>query len=194
MAQFSKAYAILRPLEGAYSNDPNDRGGETYKGIARKKQPAWPGWELIDAAREYSDFPDTLERPALREKLRPLVFAFYKETQWDTFHGDLIESQAVAEELLEAGVNLGLVTAGQFLQRALNHYNGRRLPVLEYDQLEVDGAIGPKTRAVLVKAILLGYRSKILAMQNALQLGRYESITRNDGTQKVYSHGWGNRG
>ena len=50
MADFLTAYAPLARYEGGWCNDPADRGGETYAGIARNFFPAWPGWALIDAA------------------------------------------------------------------------------------------------------------------------------------------------
>jgi lysozyme family protein len=48
MAHFKTAYALTMGHEGIYSNNPKDRGGETYKGIARKFHPSWEGWKAID--------------------------------------------------------------------------------------------------------------------------------------------------
>ena len=39
MANFSDAYALTSAHEGGYVNDPVDRGGETYRGIARRYFP-----------------------------------------------------------------------------------------------------------------------------------------------------------
>lgn len=194
MAHFGKAYfGVVGPIEGGYVSDPTDRGGETYCGIARMANPSWEGWAVIDQAKVYSDFPATLERSALKAKLREMVLQFFKGEHWDAFGGDLIESQEVAEELLDVSVNCGLITAGKFLQRALNHFNRRNYPGREWDDLLVDGLIGGKTRAALVEAVRRGYRSKVLKMQNALQLVHYEAITRNDESQKRFAHGWERR-
>jgi lysozyme family protein len=35
MADFKQAYQLVLQNEGGYVNDPNDPGGETYKGVAR---------------------------------------------------------------------------------------------------------------------------------------------------------------
>lgn len=35
MAKFEHALQLLLQHEGGYVNDPDDQGGETYKGIAR---------------------------------------------------------------------------------------------------------------------------------------------------------------
>ena len=36
MADFRLAYKKIEAAEGGYVNDPDDKGGETYKGISRK--------------------------------------------------------------------------------------------------------------------------------------------------------------
>ncbi len=36
MANFNNAFNLVLKNEGSYSNDPDDPGGETYKGISRK--------------------------------------------------------------------------------------------------------------------------------------------------------------
>ena len=51
MADFMKAYLKMAPVEGLYSNDPDDPGGETVHGIARVFWPRWSGWSIVDAAK-----------------------------------------------------------------------------------------------------------------------------------------------
>ena len=48
MADFNKAYKATMGHEGGYVDDPADKGGETYKGIARRYNPGWGGWKQID--------------------------------------------------------------------------------------------------------------------------------------------------
>ena len=57
MAQFEPAYRIVQKNEGGYLNDPQDHGGETYRGIARNFFPGWEGWKTID---RYSSPPRIL--------------------------------------------------------------------------------------------------------------------------------------
>ncbi len=52
MAKFIDAYKKVLNNEGIYSNDPDDAGGETYKGISRKANPNWDGWISIDAIKK----------------------------------------------------------------------------------------------------------------------------------------------
>ena len=35
MAEFETAYYLTNKIEGGYANDQDDKGGETYRGIAR---------------------------------------------------------------------------------------------------------------------------------------------------------------
>ena len=52
MAIFNLAYKKLEVAEGGYVNDPDDKGGETYKGISRKANPNWAGWISIDQIKK----------------------------------------------------------------------------------------------------------------------------------------------
>ena len=49
MADFSQAHAPVAVWEGGYANHPNDRGGETLCGIARRCHPGLVLWKLVDA-------------------------------------------------------------------------------------------------------------------------------------------------
>ena len=48
---FKKALEHMLKFEGGYANDPNDSGGETFRGVSRRNWPKWPGWPLIDRAK-----------------------------------------------------------------------------------------------------------------------------------------------
>ncbi len=104
MANFEKAHAIVMAHEGGYANDPHDNGGETYKGIARKKHPFWPGWKLIDLYKSQINFPGMLDRD---EVLQQLVLSFYKTFFWDVLKLDKITDEAIAAELYDTAVNMG---------------------------------------------------------------------------------------
>ena len=52
MADFKEAFELTLAHEGGYVKDPDDRGGETYKGIARRYNPGWSGWARIDKAKK----------------------------------------------------------------------------------------------------------------------------------------------
>ena len=51
MSDFLQAYERMIVNEGGYvlHTVKNDRGGQTYAGIARNAWPEWAGWAYIDA-------------------------------------------------------------------------------------------------------------------------------------------------
>ena len=126
MADFLKAYALTREFEGGYVNDPADPGGETYKGIARRKQPRWQGWAIIDGLKKNADFPALLYK---NTTLNAMVLDFYKHEFWDFLCCDSIQSQAVAYELFDTAVNMGRETAATFFATGIERCQQQRQTV-----------------------------------------------------------------
>lgn len=184
MADFKLAYFKTMGHEGGYVNNKNDRGGETYKGVARKKNPDWKGWALIDSYKTNKEFIKMLERD---EFLQQLVLAFYKTLYWDALQLDVFKSQPIAEELFDTSVNIGTGTAIMLMQEALNLLNRNQK---DFHDIEVDGIIGPRTIA-----LLQGYPNSgaMLKTLNGLQFSRYRYICKNNPTQEEFFHGWLNR-
>ncbi|MBC7912857.1 MAG: hypothetical protein H7Y07_01930, partial [Pyrinomonadaceae bacterium] len=58
MANFDLAYKITMHNEGGYANDPQDNGGETWKGVARNFCPKWAGWVIVDRIK--ASYPKSL--------------------------------------------------------------------------------------------------------------------------------------
>lgn len=113
MSNFATAYNITMVIEGGYANNPNDHGGQTWKGIAQNMHPEWLGWAIIEAAKPQFDFPACLKR---NTELENLVLEFYKEQFWDSLSLDLVNDQKIANELFDTGVNMGTGIAAIFLQ------------------------------------------------------------------------------
>lgn len=119
MAKFIDAYKKVLNNEGIYSNDPDDAGGETYKGISRKANPNWDGWISIDAIKKAhpTTFKGILKKtPELEKKVQDL----YKDKYWDCFELDDVPSQLVAEQMFDTAVNQGQTAAIKFAQRVLD--------------------------------------------------------------------------
>lgn len=116
MASFILAYKKTAINEGGYANDPDDRGGETWKGIARKFHPKWPGWKIVDGYKGRSNFKSLLARD---EQLQKLVYEFYRTEFWNRISGDEINHQLVANSLYDSAVNMGVSQAIKLAQRAL---------------------------------------------------------------------------
>ena len=117
MANFEEAYGKTMGHEGGYVHDKDDAGGETYKGIARKYNGGWHGWDTIDSHKNDLNFPECLDDIS---GLQNDVHDFYKVNYWDVNRLDEFKSQAIAEEMFDTGVNMGIGRAAKFLQECLN--------------------------------------------------------------------------
>lgn len=116
MADFKTAYDKTARNEGGYSNDPADTGGETWKGIARKKNPDWKGWEIVDSYRANVKFPGILHTLVSLELMER---EFYRTYYWSVIRGDEITDQAKANSIYDSAVNMGPKAAVKLAQRAL---------------------------------------------------------------------------
>lgn len=185
MANFDQAIKKTMNHEGGWVDDKEDRGGETYCGISRRFHPSWAGWNLIDAKRDRPDFPTSLtDEPAISLS----VSQFYKDQFWNRFQGDNIADQAVAEELFDTGVNMGVGRAVNYLQQALNLLNRNELA---WSDIVEDGQMGPRTMHALEACRIHEDNSHVLLkIMNNLQGSHYIKQMRKFPTQEKYARGW----
>lgn len=183
MADFIKAYEKTMGHEGGYVFDPDDAGGETYKGIARQYNSGWKGWDIIDYHKNDSDFPQCLDEIV---GLQNEVHEFYKFKYWAVNKLTDFSSQAVAEEMFDTGVNMGTGRAAKFLQESLNYLN--RNGSLFAD-LVVDGKIGPASLNAL-NLVLPQDENVLLTMLNVCQGRHYMEYMTKSPSQKKYARGW----
>lgn len=181
MAEFEIAFNTTMGHEGTYADDPDDAGGETYMGIARKYNPLWDGWEIIDEAKVGPNFPRSLDDD---EDLQDEVELYYEDRYWDVNQLDEFP-QATANEMFDTGVNMGVGRAARFLQKALNLMN--RNGDL-YDDLAVDGKLGNASMAALKKAEK--DEDVLVTILNTLQGQHYINYMNKNLTQKKYCRGW----
>lgn len=117
-------------VEGGYSNNPNDAGGETMWGITAG----------VARANGYTAPMSAMPRDtALSIYKREYVYAPGFDHVYE-LAGDL------GAELIDIGVNMGVATAGQWLQRALNALNRQQK---DYADISTDGRVGPGTLQAL---------------------------------------------
>lgn len=190
MANFVASYREIMGIEGFYSFNPADRGGETWKGIARNRNPKWDGWSIIDQLITHAGLSNRTKRekdissllvgnPELEQKVQ----GFYKRNYWDTYDGDGIADQELATEMFDCSVNCGPDQATKWLQKALNGMN--REPGSD---LLVDGDCGPKTRQRLKS--MEKDSLTIRKMINAQQGNHYINLMLKDPSQRAFSRGW----
>ena len=113
MADFKTAYKRTAKSEGGWNHVAGDRGGETYKGIARNMWPKWPGWLIVDKYK-----PLKHNAVIKSASLDALVEGFYKANFWDKVAGDQLRFQDFASELYDMAVNSGTGTAIKIAQKS----------------------------------------------------------------------------
>ena len=186
MANFQESYKITMGHEGGYTNDPDDAGGETYRGISRRYNTSWEGWKIIDSTKE--TFSDRFEEVLLRNiNLVNFVESFYKSMYWDKFQGDIISEQNIADELFDNAVNMGVNKSVTFLQQALNLLNRNQS---DYEDILVDGAFGSNTIRALQKYLVVDNSSFLIKIMNILQGMHYINYMGKDPVQEKYARGW----
>jgi lysozyme family protein len=169
MADFSKALASTLKAEGGYSNDPDDPGGETYRGISRIHNPIWPGWTIIDQAKNSPGFPLDLED---NDELAELVSSHYQSNYWDRIRGDEIADQEIAEAIFDFAVNAGPRTSTKLAQSVAG--------------APVDGIVGPHT----LEKLNHFDRSTFLALFALARIGRYVHLCETNRKYRKYFFGW----
>lgn len=188
MNRFDAAYNKVMVIEGGYSVDKDDPGGETYKGISRIFNPAWAGWKIIDSYKEHVDFPECLDGdPNLQELVRYL----FKKKYYDPFLGDQLD-EAIAEEMFDQAVNLGVPKAIEHLQRALNILNTRKTPNDLYLNVEVTKNFNNATFQAYNECVKVRGEKLLFNVLNGFQVKRYIELMEANSIKEKYI-GWFNR-
>lgn len=171
---FDQAFAHTVGLEGGYSNNPSDSGGETMWGIT------------IAVARAHGYAGAMKEMPLSTAK------QIYRERYWDLIHLGEVDkiSPAIAAEMFDTGVNCGPGVPVPILQRALNLFN---MQGKHYPDMAVDGLFGAMTasalRQFMQKRGTIGEKV-LLAALNVLQGGRYFEIAERRPKDEDFAFGW----
>ncbi len=163
-------------IEGGYVNDPSDSGGATKFGITEA------------VARKCGYDGKMCELP-VEEAIN-----IYEGLYWQPLKLDEISviSAHIAEELFDTGVNMGIGTAGEYLQRVLNALNYKSDSASLYSELKVDGQIGKMT----IDALKIYFDNRkqaesiILKCLNCLQGAKYIELTEKRKKDKKFINGW----
>lgn len=169
MADFATAFALTMKAEGGYGNDPQDPGGETYKGIARKMNSKWEGWIVIDLMKKAPNFPANLDGNA---ELQARIKDFYEVNYWDRVRGDDIDNQHIAESIFDFAVNAGPIASAKLAQITVG--------------TEPDGVIG----AITVQKINADDPRAFLALFALNKIARYVGICDKRQESKKFFFGW----
>ena len=161
MADVYKLKPHILRWEGGYVNDPVDRGGATNKGVT------------LTTYRFYFGSQKTKED---LKKISDSEWIFIlKKGYWDACKADYIESQSIANILVDFAWGSGAKTAIKKVQRILSLYP--------------DGIVGSKTLAVLNGA----NREEVFCKIKAERLRYVDAICRANTSQLKFLRGWQNR-
>jgi len=159
-----------------------DRGGETYKGIARRYFPNWYAWKIIDDLKKESNFPRNLQQ---NSHLQRAVKDFYEEYFWETNKLSSLRFSEVKTKLFDIGVNMGTKTAATFLQRGFNYLCRGNVA----SKLKVDGLIGGITIS-RINQLNNNDARHLYNLLNIQQGRHYLNILDRDSSQEAFTRGW----
>lgn len=130
MSAFDQAVGHVLNLEGGYTNDPSDSGGETNRGIT------------VAVARAQG-YQGPMEELTLAQ-----ATSIAKKAYWDVLDLDTVSAYdyPLALKLFEAGFHCGPGKAAEWLQRSLNASNNEQK---FWPDIKVDNSIGPRTLMAL---------------------------------------------
>lgn len=173
---FEKALSFTFGSEGGLSDHPADRGGLTNMGITAGTL----NRAYIQKIVGHND---------VRRLTRAEAATIYEKFYWDPSCANEMPWPLCALHF-DAAVNHGLGGAARLLQRTLSKSRG--VP------LEIDGAIGPKTKRVLYAALMdmdvnAEYRSSFCYLYLDYRERLFIDIVSNTPSQKVFLRGWLNR-
>jgi lysozyme family protein len=175
---FNKAFDKTLKNEGGFTNDPIDRGGMTFLGIARRYHPSWSGWVTIDKIIAAGGHPDQLFKTLDQD-----VRSFYRREFWDRCNGDSVPL-TLSVKLFDTAVNVGVTTACKWLQECLNvlNRNGK-----DYPDLIEDGKIGPATLRAITS---LNDNALLLTTFSFRQGAHYLALMKSGPKQERFARGW----
>lgn len=161
MADINKVISHIFQVEGGFVNLKADKGGPTSMGITQKTLEGYRGRKVtVDEVKNLTKYEATL---------------IYKKNYWDKLKLDQVNSQSVADMLMDFAVNSGVSKAAKVVQGLVG--------------VSQDGIIGPKTIEAINKENPKDLFQKLWDYRN----NYYESIVRNNPSQKVFLKGWKNR-
>jgi len=158
-------------VEGGYTSDPEDSGGETNHGVTVS----------VARASGYSG--------SMRAMPQRVAFDIYSDQYWHKVEADqlLALSPAVCEEVVDTGVNMGTARAGEYLQRCLNVLNKQGSL---YRDLKIDGTIGPATISALRAYLNNRTENALVKALNCLQGAFYVELAERREKDERFVYGW----
>ena len=165
MADVTKLAPHILKFEGGFINDPDDLGGATNKGVCYKT------YKLYRQRKKLS--VPTIEdlKNITNEEFTDILKSMY----WDACRADKIESQSVANAIVDWAWHSGTITAVKEVQKSLG--------------VESDGIVGNITLSAINSQSPLPLFGKI---QQA-RIDYIERICNSRPANNKFKNGWFNR-
>jgi lysozyme family protein len=183
MGNFDYAFEKTLGLEGGYTNDPTDRGGETNLGITKA---------VFDSAAQRG----IISCSDIKNLTIDQSKAIYKADYWDKIWLDAVTHKGIATEMFDTAVNSGTKKAIVIAQMALDYLG---------ETLDIDGACGPQTLSLINKWCKKDPRALFVAL-NGIQFIHYvlivddkdlidklATMVKADAGQTRFARGWTKR-
>ncbi len=171
---FAPVLALILKLEGAYSNNASDSGGETIYGITRNYDKDWPGWKRFDALRRQGlVLGDIVNDKELKSDIASKYYSLWEQYKMDEVPEDL-----------QGVIFGGIVNQGP----KVITYLQEELQAL-HQMINIDGVMGSETITAMSKvepAIL----HKAFWKRRA---ENYRDIANNHPQDEKFLLGWLNR-
>jgi lysozyme family protein len=164
---FVSALEFVLKWEGGLSNDPDDPGGRTNKGITQR---------VYDSYRKGKGLPEQDVAKISEDE----VLEIYYNNYWKAAKCDVLPER-LQLPVFDTAVNMGVGTAIRLLQGALNEFIINR-----EKKLKVDGIIGTKTLEAAQTLNPQAVAKKLLEFR----LYRYCDIVKKNTRLVKFLKGW----
>ena len=162
---FEEAVRVVLSNEEGLTDHPSDVAGLTNFGITYS--------DLITAINE-EIVPHSV---TIANLTKAQAIEIYRELYWNKLNLSRIETQSIANKILDTSVNVGMHFGIVILQRAIRSATG--------EMLNEDGFLGEKT----LKAVNEAPPAALLAAYRSEQAARYREIVLRNPEQRVFEKG-----
>ena len=171
MADFNLYFPKEIKFEGSeYEVVPGDTQGCTRWGL------------VLDDLKEYkldTDHNGIFDCNDVKLLTREQAHDVLKKLYWDYFKADNIPHQALAEFIVDSGLNQGRVLIVKYLQNLLG--------------VTIDGHFGPISFNILLDRIKIDQGKATFNQLYQKRFDRYKAIVANNPSQQKFMNGWMNR-
>lgn len=177
-------------IEGGFVDDKLDHGGATKYGISLRFLVAEGKIDLDhDGLADFDlDMDGDIDGHDIRALKKGDAVWLFHSCFWKRFECEDFD-RPIGEMLFDQAINAGGLAAKKLLQRAINACGAH---VSDFTRLQVDGALGPRTRLSMISVLEhpgLGMPALAEAYREEARK-RYRAIAAADPSQQRFLEGW----